>query len=154
MTIGVSNNQDRIVPTALIEELAASVLTAESLPEGTEVAFALVDEIEMAGLNEAHMGKEGPTDVLAFPLEDLVPGAPPSPGAGGPPVALGDVFICPAVVGANAAAAGVPFEDEMALMVVHGLLHLLGYDHVDDADAELMEGREAELLERVGRRRP
>ncbi len=63
-------------------------------------------------------------------------------------------MICPEVVRSRAEAAAVPFDDEMALMVVHGLLHLLGYDHVDDADAALMEGRERSYLAAVGRTRP
>ncbi len=67
---------------------------------------------------------------------------------------LGDVVVCPPVVRRNAAAADVPFGDEMALMVVHGILHLLGYDHEDDGDAEKMEQRERDLLALVGRTRP
>jgi probable rRNA maturation factor len=86
--------------------------------------------------------------VLAFPLEHLHPGQRPALSPNGPPLNLGDVFVCPAVVRDNAAAAGVGFLDEMSLMVVHGLLHLLGYDHFDDDEAELMEARETELLSR------
>jgi probable rRNA maturation factor len=106
----------------------------------------------MAELNAAYMGEEGPTDVLSFPIEDFSAGAVGEPG--GPPLLLGDVIICPSVVRSNAAAAAVAFEDEMALMVVHGILHLLGRDHVVDADAELMEQREREILAMVGRKRP
>ncbi len=83
----------------------------------------------MAELNGEYMGKTGPTDVLSFPIEDFAGGIT-EPDAEGPPLLLGDILICPAVVRANAAAAEVPFEDEMALMVVHGILHLLGNDHV------------------------
>ena len=105
----------------------------------------------MTELNVAHMNKEGPTDVLAFPLEHLAPGKHPVFTDGGPPPFLGDVFICPAVVAGNADREQVPFDDEMALMVVHGILHLLGYDHAVDAEAEHMEQRERELLAGVGR---
>ena len=72
----------------------------------------------------------------------------------GPPLNLGDVIICPTVVASNAASAEVEFDDELALMVVHGLLHLLGYDHHEDEEAERMEARERTLLSAVGRIRP
>lgn len=118
------------------------------------MAITLVDSDRIAALNAAHLGKTGPTDVLSFPLEQLTPGGAPAGSPNGPPLALGDVLICPQVVRDRADGAGVDFEDEMALMVVHGLLHLLGYDHVNDEDAERMESRERDLLAAVGRRRP
>lgn len=155
MTIVVSDDQDDPLPPIDIEALAKLVLDGEAMPATTEVAIAFVAEPAIAELNERHLGKRGPTDVLSFPLEDLTPGVPPGAGAGnGPPLAIGDVLICPAVVQANAVAAGVPLADEMALMVVHGLLHLLGYDHVADDDAELMESQERRYLALVGRTRP
>jgi len=92
--------------------------------------------------------------VLSFPIEDAKPGEPPLQNADGPPTHLGDVFIAPSVVRVNAERNHVLYEDEMALMVVHGLLHLLGWDHADAKDAEAMEKREAELLRLVGRDRP
>ncbi len=134
--------------------LAESTLELEGLRSDTEVAISLIGVGAMIDLNETHMGKTGPTDVLSFPLESLVPGDPPAAQPSGPPVNLGDVFICPKVVADNAAATGVPFRDEMALMVVHGLLHLLGYDHVIDSEAEQMEQRERDLLARAGLVRP
>jgi len=137
-----------------LNELAAAVMVAEGLAPDTEVAIHLVGVDRIADLNQQHLGKAGPTDVLSFPIEDLVPGAVAAASDGGPPTNIGDVVICPAVVQANAEAAGVEYVDEMALMVVHGVLHLLGYDHVDDADAEQMEGRERELLGAAGRVRP
>jgi probable rRNA maturation factor len=73
---------------------------------------------------------------------------------GGPPIELGDVFIAPSVVRDNAQRSGARFEDELALMVVHGLLHLLGWDHEVDDKATRMEARESELLARIGRVRP
>ena len=72
---------------------------------------------------------------------------------GGPPVNLGDVVIAPAYVTRSAEERGVDVENELGLMVVHGILHLLGWDHQDDSQAEDMERREAELLKRVGLRR-
>ena len=154
MNIAFGDEQDDPLPARDRVDLAEAVLTAEGLAAETSVSITLVDEETIAALNEAHMGKIGPTDVLSFPIEDAVPGRPPLPDAGGPSVALGDVFIAPAVVRTNAVRDGVAFDDEMALMVVHGLLHLLGWDHVDDDDAVAMEKREGELLSLTGRVRP
>ncbi len=136
-----------------LSAIAQTTLAAEGLA-AAEVSIQLVDPAAMAELNQAHLGRSGPTDVLAFPLESLSPGSAPQLVAPAVPFLIGDVFVCPQVVASNAAAAGVPFPDEMALMVVHGILHLLGYDHVVDADAERMEQRERELLAAVEKRRP
>jgi len=149
----VDEQDDPVEPEPPVD-LARSVLIAEGLAPGTRVAITVVDEVSMAAHNETATGREGPTDVLAFPLEDARPESPPQPGDDGPPVDLGDVVICPAVVRANAASTGVRFEDEFALMVVHGVLHLLGYDHVEEAEAELMEARERTLLAAMGPVRP
>lgn len=153
MNVTIADERDDPLPVGSLAELATAVLAGEGLPTDTEVAITLVDPEEMTVLNEQYMGKAGPTDVLAFPLEDLVPGSPPVAAPSGPPVALGDVVICPTVVLANTEGDASLFDDEMALMVVHGLLHLLGYDHVDDADAEQMEARERLYLQRAGKRR-
>ncbi len=154
MQVQITDDREDPLEPGPLAELAESVLAAEGCPEGTEVDITFVDVETMASHNAAALGGSGPTDVLAFPLEEAAPGAPPQRLPAGPPPHLGDVVICPGVVRDNARDAGVPFEDEMALMVVHGLLHLLGYDHVTDADAEQMEDRERVLLSAVGRTRP
>jgi probable rRNA maturation factor len=154
VNVTVIDEQDDPLEAASLAELARGVMTAEGLPGDTELAIHLIGERRMTELNERHMGQPGPTDVLSFPIEDLAPGRLPTAVAGGPPPALGDVLVCPSVVRENAVAAGVAYEDEMALMIVHGVLHLLGYDHVDDADAEIMEARERALLAAAGRTRP
>ena len=154
MNVLFADEQDEPIVTDELLMLAELVLVDEGLDDDTGVALVLIDEQQMAELNEAHMGREGPTDVLSFPLETASPGSPPTRPAGGPPVELGDVFIAPSVVRRNAERQGVGFEDEMALMVVHGLLHLLGWDHENEADANRMESRERELLGRIGRVRP
>ena len=137
-----------------MEHLAVNTLAAEGFDDNVEVAITLIDEAPMAVLNSTHLGKPGPTDVLSFPLEELTPGAIPATVAEGPPRNIGDIFICPTVVADNATSAAVSFQDEMALMVVHGLLHLLGYDHIVDSEAEQMEQRERDLLAAAGRTRP
>ncbi len=149
----IDDRDDDPLPTRSLRDLAEVVLGGESLSAGTEVSITFVDRDEITRLNETRLGRPGPTDVLSFPIEDLSPGSPPVRHEGDPPLMLGDVVICPDVVAANATEHRVAFEDEMALMVVHGLLHLLGYDHVDDGDAELMEARERTHLAEVGRTR-
>ena len=129
------------------------VLEGEAYPAGTEVMLSLVDPGRIAELNGEYLGGAGPTDVLSFPIEDLTPGVVPAWPEGGPPLAIGDVVICPEVVAERAGEYGVGLDDEMALMVVHGLLHLIGYDHQTDEDAARMEGLERRHLAAVGRTR-
>ncbi len=141
--------------------LAREVLAARGVKGETEVSLLFVDEDAMAALNEQFLGKSGPTDVLSFPIEDEPGPAGRSPdlGGSGPGTAseygalmlLGDVVICPEVASRNAAAHEVSFDDEVALLVVHGLLHLLGMDHEEDAEAERMEALEQQLLKRFYR---
>ena len=153
MEIAFTDEQDEPLNTASLVALARVALEAENLPDSTQLSITLVDHDRMAELNAEYMGRTGPTDVLSFPIEDFSTEARPvDPDC--PPLMLGDVVICPAVVLSNAASAAVAFEDEMALMVVHGVLHLLGNDHVVEAEAEAMEQREREILAMIGRTRP
>ena len=141
--------------------LAQRVLAARGVKGENEVSLLFVDEEAMAALNQQFLGKSGPTDVLAFPIEDEPgpTGRSPDLGGSGPGVSpeegtltlLGDVVICPAVAAANAVEHEVSLEDEVALLVVHGLLHLLGLDHEEEAEAERMEALEQELLTRYYR---
>jgi probable rRNA maturation factor len=142
--------------------LARSVLTAEGIVSETEVSLLFVDEATIASLNGRFLDKEGPTDVLSFPIEDESDrsGRSPDEGGTGPGsieadtgrlVLLGDVVICPAVAARNAVDHGVSFDDEVSLLVVHGILHLLGMDHEADDEAERMEQREQQLLDRFYR---
>jgi probable rRNA maturation factor len=136
--------------------LAQAALGAEGVEAPAEVSLIFCSEETIAELNEQFMGKTGPTDVLSFPIEaesDLS-GRVPDAGSTGPgsrttevmPRLVGDILICPKVAAKNAVEHEVSFEDEIALLVVHGVLHLLGWDHMIDAEAELMEARERELL--------
>ena len=154
MPVELNDEQDDPLELDQLQSLAESVMRAERLPRGTEVSLTFVGTAEMNRLNKSHLDRSGPTDVLAFPIESLAPGMVPEAVAAGPPLMLGDVVVCPEVVRSQAAASAVAFEDEMALMVVHGVLHLLGYDHEADADADLMEQRERDLLALAGRERP
>lgn len=154
MDVILSDEQDDPLPSESLVDLARIAMEAEGLPDSTELAITLVDETRMAELNAEHMGKAGPTDVLSFPIEDFSGDGGAVADGDGPPLLLGDVVICPSVVDANSRQAGVAFEDELALMVVHGILHLLGRDHVVDVEAEQMEQREREILAMIGRSRP
>ncbi len=153
MDIAFTDEQDDPLPTDWMVDLAATAMRAESLPDSTQLSISLVGEERMTELNAEFMGKQGSTDVLSFPIEDFTGGIS-APGDDDPPLLLGDIVICPPVVRRNAEVAGVAFEDEMALMVVHGILHLLGRDHIIDEEAEAMEQREREILAMVGRKRP
>jgi probable rRNA maturation factor len=142
--------------------LARAVLEAEGIVSDTEVSLLFVDEATIASLNERFLDKRGPTDVLSFPIEDEADrsGRSPDEGGTGPGsiepdtgrlLLLGDVVICPAVAARNAVDHGVSLDDETALLVVHGILHLLGMDHEVEAEAERMERREQQLLARYYR---
>ncbi|SRR5579875_1322445 len=139
--------------------LAEAVLEDAGLTGDAELSVLFVDEASISELNSRFLGRQGPTDVLAFPMDEepLESGRSPDSGGTGPgtppepedmPVLLGDIVICPAVAYRNAAEHAGSYEDEVALLVVHGLLHLLGMDHEDDDEAEEMEAKERELLAR------
>ena len=151
------------VDAARLVELARNVLDAQGVRGEAELSMLFVDEAAMAELNKRFLGKDGPTDVLAFPIDDddvveggrspdsLGPGPGVDPESADPPNLLGDVVVCPAVAARNAPNHAGTYDDEMALLVVHGILHILGMDHVDSEEAEAMEQRERELLERFHR---
>jgi probable rRNA maturation factor len=163
VVFGADEQKDVDVDVARWVQLAQLVLTDERVDEryGTDVEMSLmfVDEPTIAELNERFLGSAGPTDVLAFPMDEELPpggrqpdqggrgpGAPADPGD--PPALLGDVVLCPAIAGRQAAERGIRAEDEVALLVVHGVLHLLDYDHAEPEEAAAMRRREQELLAR------
>jgi probable rRNA maturation factor len=123
------------------ERLAHYVLKIEAAPEHSELSIALVDIDEMSRLNEQYRGIAGPTDVLSFGCDD------PCVAAGDEPITLGDVIIAPEVAAQQAIELETTIEAELNLLLVHGILHLLGYDHECDEDAVVMQTREVILLE-------
>jgi probable rRNA maturation factor len=141
MRVTASSNRES-EPLALdaFEKLGAFVLRMENAPDAVELSVALVDEDEMAHLNEHYRGIAESTDVLSFGCDDACP------TAGGEPVALGDVIIAPEVARRQAEELGFTVEEELDLLLVHGILHLLGYEHASDADAAVMQERESALL--------
>ena len=146
--------------------LAVSVLSAEDIRGAAELSVLFVDESTIAEMNRVHMGKEGPTDVLAFPIDAVVVDESPGPGriSRGPdrpdvdaddhPLLLGDVVVCPAVAARQAPTHAGNLDDELALLVTHGVLHVLGYDHADDDQRIAMQQRETVLLEEFHWGRP
>lgn len=150
MSVLVIDDQPVLVDTRPLELLADLILAQEGYPETAEVSLMLVTDDAIAEFNAAHLHRSGATDVLAFPVETLIAGFPPTPVAGGPPLLLGDVVIAPGYVARQAEELGWSMAEEMALMLTHGILHLLGYDHADPGEAEVMEAREAALLEQIG----
>jgi probable rRNA maturation factor len=147
VSVFVADEQDDPLDADLLQKLAESVLNEEGFPSDTEVSLLFVGEAQISAYNERFMHRSGTTDVLAFPVEHLTPGVVPRSRSGNPPLNLGDVVIAPAVVRAQAEREGQPYRDELELLVVHGLLHLLGYDHDIDERAVVMEERERRLLE-------
>ncbi len=123
------------------EELALHVLRMEAAPEESELSVALVGVEEMAHLNEQYRGIEGPTDVLSFGCDD------PCAVVADEPITLGDVIIAPEIAATQADELGTTIESELNLLLVHGILHLLGYDHHSDDDAAVMQERERVLLD-------
>ena len=141
------------------QALAANVLRAEGVRGLCELSLLFVTELEMAELNELHMGAPGATDVLAFPIdaaeaEMVLHGQPPShgpdrapPDPADMPLLLGDVVLCPAVAARQAPEHAGTVDDELALLVVHGILHVLGYDHDEPTTRDAMRARELALLQ-------
>ena len=155
---------DRPVDLARWVALAERVLGDRGIGEGAELSVMFVDETSIAGLNERFLGRKGPTDVLSFPIEDelIGPGHVPDQEASGPgrgpieleevPLLIGDVVICPEVAWRQAPEHAGNYDDELALLLVHGILHLLGMDHEDASEAATMEALEQQLLDAHHRR--
>lgn len=143
--VDVDDRQQAIpIDCTHLAELLASVLVAQHGSVEAEVGLAFVETDEMTELNRCHMGGSGPTDVLAFPI-DGAPEAGLVPA--GQPAMLGDIVICPQY----AANAPQPLAEELALLVVHGALHLLGHDHVEPDETAVMKRLEVEMLDRYHR---
>jgi probable rRNA maturation factor len=141
------------------QTLAEQVLQAEGVRGGTELSLIFVSATDIAELNQSFLGKAGPTDVLSFPIDaaelDLAPmtsGATRGPDRAPSdpsdlPLLLGDVVICPAVAAGQAPSHAGTVDDEIALLVVHGILHVLGHDHAAPDETAIMRTRELQLLE-------
>lgn len=125
--------------------LAEFVLREEDMPENTEVSVSFVDNTEIAELNAQYRGKAAPTDVLSFEC-DLDEDDDLMFCADDPVFSLGDVIIAPDVALAQTQTFGTTLAQELSLLLVHGILHLCGYDHIADDEALEMQSREKDIL--------
>ena len=147
------------VDLARWQALALAVLRAEGVRGLAELSLMFVGEAQIAELNGRFMGHVGPTDVLSFPIDaelaDMVLHSPAPtrgpdrapPDLADMPVLLGDVVVCPAVAARQAPEHAGTLDDELALLVVHGVLHVLGHDHAGEAERVTMRARELALLQ-------
>lgn len=135
----------------LARNAGAAVVAELDLGQDHEVSLLACDDARIAVLNEQFRGKPVPTNVLSWPALDLAPekaGAMPELSSAMP--GLGDIAIAFGVCAREAREQGKPFEDHVMHLLVHGMLHLLGFDHIREEDAALMEGLESRILAKLG----
>ena len=145
MSIEIANESGVDVDTDAILVVARHALTETGVSPLAELSILLVDTDYMTDLNHRWLGGDGPTDVLAFPLDET--NVDHGPGENGSePTLLGDIVLCPEIAARQAAAAGHSPADEMALLTVHGALHLLGYDHAEPEEERELFGLQDRLL--------
>ncbi len=145
MSVDVANESGVEVDELTLVSLARSVLDAMQIHPLAELSILLVDAEAMEKLHVRWMGEPGPTDVMAFPMDELETSRGPDDEEPEPTL-LGDVVLCPQVAARQAADAGHGMADELYLLCTHGILHLLGYDHAEPAEKDEMFARQAELL--------
>lgn len=144
MSIEVLNESGHDLDVQGLAALSRFVMDRMRVHAMAELCIKAVDEATIAELNEKWMEKQGPTDVLAFPMDELRPGLvneEPDEGV------LGDLVLCPDVAERQAVAAGHPKSAEIELLTVHGILHLLGYDHAELEEHQEMFGLQDQLLD-------
>ena len=143
--VEVANESGVAVDEKSLSELAVFVLAELRIHPMAELSLMLVDEPEMEHLHVQWMDLPGPTDVMAFPMDELrVPSGDEEPPEG----LLGDVVLCPTIAAQQAREAGHSTDDELHLLCAHGILHLLGYDHAEPDEASEMFRLQNSLLER------
>ncbi|MFT4187900.1 MAG: rRNA maturation RNase YbeY [Aeromicrobium sp.] len=140
MSVEVLDESGAGVDVVRLTRLSRFVLRRMRLHPSTELTVRLVEPDTIAMLNEQWMGKKGPTDVLSFPMDELTPGDQVEEGY------LGDIALCPQVAAQQAPAAGHETIDEIDLLLAHGILHLLGYDHAEPEEHREMFGLQGRLL--------
>jgi probable rRNA maturation factor len=153
LSIEVANESGVPVDEGALVAVARHVLDELGVNPLAELSVLLVDVESMTTLHERWMGESGPTDVLAFPMDELDTARSPDDREPGPAL-LGDVVLCPEVARQQAAQAGHSMTDELHLLCTHGVLHLLGYDHAEPEEEREMFTLQARLLDgwQAGRR--
>lgn len=147
--IGNDAGLDTLLDAAEIEAAVEAVLAAEGVTRAVDVSVSFVDAEEMRALNDRWRGIDAPTDVLSFECDSPFDEGIPADET----VELGDVILAPEVIRAQAPEFDATPAQECRLMLVHGLLHLLGYDHLEDGEAAEMEARELAVLRELATRR-
>ena len=143
MSIDVVNETEAEIDIDSIQEQARFILDRLRIHPGAELSVVFVDVATMTDLHERWMDEPGPTDVLSFPMDELTP---PRDDEEPPEGLLGDVVICPEVTQRQAVQAGHDERLEVGVLLTHGILHLLGYDHAEPDDERLMFGLQRRLL--------
>lgn len=143
MSIEVNNESGHEADEAELAAVARYVLDEMHVHPQADLSVLLVDVEVMTDLHVRWMDEPGPTDVLSFPMDELRPGRDGEPTPAG---LLGDVVLCPAVAVEQARAAGHSTAEELLLLTVHGILHLLGYDHAEPAEEKEMFALQRRLL--------
>lgn len=146
MSIEVANESGIEVDEQDMIEAAKYALARMDVHPAAELSITLVDMTTMADLHMRWMDLPGPTDVMSFPMDEIVPGGRPDASAPGPQV-LGDIVLCPEFAMGQAKESGSSLIAEIAMLTVHGVLHLLGYDHAEPAEEKEMFGIQGELLQ-------
>lgn len=144
MTIEITNESELEVDLTRVQSLAEHVREALRLHPLVDVGVIFVDEAPMTDLHVRWMDEPGPTDVLSFPMDELRPGSEEMLSAEG---VLGDVVICPQVARRQAEVAGHEEINEILMLLTHGMLHLVGYDHAEPEEEKEMFALQKELLD-------
>lgn len=145
MSIEISNETAVEVDTDSVLKLATFVRDELKLHPAIDLGIIFVDEEPMAELHVKWMDEPGTTDVLSFPMDELRPGSDLLPSPEG---VLGDIVVCPQVAIRQAETAGHSMMNEVLLLVTHGMLHLVGFDHAEPEEEKEMFGLQRELLEK------
>ena len=155
LSIEIANESGADIDTDAVLSCARYALDEMGVNPLAELSVLLVDLAYMAELNHRWMGGEGPTDVLAFPMEEGTIDPGPNELGAAEPTLLGDVVLCPEIAARQAVSAGHSAADELDILTVHGVLHLLGYDHAEPEEEREMFSLQAKLLDgwRTARRR-
>lgn len=146
MSIEVSNESGIDVSEAELISVARFVIAKMDVNPAAELSMVLLDTAAMADLHMRWMDLPGPTDVMSFPMDELEPGGRPDAPEPGPSM-LGDIVLCPEFAASQAATAGHSLGHELALLTIHGVLHLIGYDHGEPDEEKEMFALQDRLLE-------
>jgi probable rRNA maturation factor len=143
MTVEVVNESEVEVDLVQTRQITEFAITALKLHPAVDVAITFIDEAPMTELHLKWMDEPGPTDVLSFPMDELRPGSIADSETNG---VLGDIVVCPQVANAQAQLAGHSMMHEVLVLVTHGMLHLVGFDHAEPDEEKEMFGLQAQII--------